>query len=192
MASNLSNPASKLVIRNARISDVPSIAELSARVYAGTGMYGYPEGALTGQINNFPEGQFVILVDEKVVGYCATFRISEALGLKSHSWTEITGNGYASRHDPDGDWLYGMEVCIDPDFRGYRLGQRLYNERKKLCQSLGLKGIVFVYPRFQKESKNIKQLKTISTPSRIKKRATRYYPFNYRMALKSLALFQNI
>ena len=56
---------------------------------------------------------------------------------------EITGNGYASRHDPDGDWLYGMEVCVDPEFRGYRLGQRLYNERKKLCQALGLKGIVF-------------------------------------------------
>src|SRR5690606_35570252 len=29
------------------------------------------------------------------------------------------------------------------DCRGYRLGQRLYNERKRLCQSLGLRGIVF-------------------------------------------------
>jgi predicted amidohydrolase/GNAT superfamily N-acetyltransferase len=143
MSGKLSNQSSKLLIRNAKLRDVPAITSLSARVYAGTGMHGYSEGAVTGQINNFPDGQFVILVDEKVVGYCATFRISEQIGLKPHTWTEITGNGYASRHDPNGDWLYGMEVCVDPDYRGYRLGQRLYNERKKLCQSLGLKGIVF-------------------------------------------------
>lgn len=143
MVGTLSNPSSKLVVRNARLSDVPDITSLSSRAYAGTGLHGYSEGSVTGQINNFPDGQFVILVDEKVVGYCATFRISEAVGLKPHTWAEITGNGYASRHDPDGDWLYGMEVCVDPEYRGYRLGQRLYNERKKLCQSLGLQGIVF-------------------------------------------------
>lgn len=143
MSGKLSNPSSKLFIRNAKPGDVSAIASLSSRVYAGTGMHGYSEGSVTGQINNFPDGQFVILVDDKVVGYCATFRISEAIGLKPHTWTEITGNGYASRHDPNGDWLYGMEVCVDPEFRGYRLGQRLYNERKKLCQALGLKGIVF-------------------------------------------------
>ena len=143
MSGKLANQSSKLIIRNAKPSDVPAITRLSSRVYVGTGMYGYSEGAVMGQINNFPDGQFVILVDEKVVGYCATFRISEQIGLKPHTWAEITGNGYASRHDPNGDWLYGMEVCVDPEYRGYRLGQRLYNERKKLCQSLGLKGIVF-------------------------------------------------
>lgn len=36
-----------------------------------------------------------------------------------------------------------MEVCIDPEYLGYRLGQRFYNERKKLCESLNLRGIVF-------------------------------------------------
>lgn len=141
--NTLSDPKNQIVIRNALIADAPGICDLSSRAYKGTGMYGYSEGAITGQINHFPQGQFVILIGEKVVGYCATFRIGEELALKSHNWTEITGNGYASRHDPDGEWLYGMEVVVDPEYRGYRLGQRLYNERKKLCESLGLKGIVF-------------------------------------------------
>ena len=141
--NKLSNPQSHLFIRNAKLGDVPAIAELSSRVYEGTGMEGYPQGALRGQINTFPEGQFVILVNDRIVGYCATFIIDEKIALKEHNWAEITGNGYASRHDPEGDWLYGMEVCLDPEYRGYRLGQRLYTERKKLCQSLGLKGIVF-------------------------------------------------
>ena len=134
---------SVLHIRNAAVSDVPAICSLTAKTYAGSGMQGYPQGAVTGQIHNFPAGQFVVTVDDKIVGYCATFLISGKLALKPHTWIEITGNGYASRHDPKGDWLYGMEVCVDPDYRGYRLGQRLYNERKKLCQSLGLKGIIF-------------------------------------------------
>jgi predicted amidohydrolase/GNAT superfamily N-acetyltransferase len=78
-----------------------------------------------------------------VVGYCATFIIEEKYALSPHTWTEITGNGYASRHNPDGDWLYGMEVCVDPGYRGYRIGQRLYDQRKKICFDYELKGIVF-------------------------------------------------
>ncbi|MFZ0789853.1 MAG: GNAT family N-acetyltransferase [Chromatiaceae bacterium] len=142
-ANALSNPRSRLTVRNAARRDVPAIAALNARVYRDAGMTALTEGQITGQINNFPEGQFVALVDRQVVGHCATFRVSEAVGLKPHTWTEITGNGYASRHEPQGDWLYGMEVCVDPDYRGYRIGQRLYNQRKQLCQELRLKGIVF-------------------------------------------------
>lgn len=158
--TTLDNPRSRLSIRNATAADVPAIADLSTRVYAGTGMYGYSTGSLRGQINNFPAGQFVAMVDDLVVGYCATFRISESIGLKRHSWTEITGNGYASRHDPNGDWLYGMEVCVDPAFQGYRIGQRLYNQRKALCQSLGLKGIVFA-GRLPTLAKRIKRFKNV-------------------------------
>ncbi|WP_022949275.1 carbon-nitrogen hydrolase family protein [Methylohalobius crimeensis] len=140
----LDNPRSRLEVRNATLRDVPEIASLIDRVYAGTGMTGYSAGSLIGQINNFPEGQFAAMVEDRVVGYCATFRISGELALKPHTWEEITGHGYASRHDPEGEWLYGMEVCVDPRYRGYRIGQRLYNARKRLCQDLGLKGIVFV------------------------------------------------
>lgn len=149
-----------LEIRKATLKDVTSITNLSDRVYRNTPMGGYSEGTITGQINNFPEGQFVALANDKVVGYCATFRISGKIALKPHTWVEITGNGYASRHDPKGEWLYGMEICVDPEFRGYRLGQRLYNERKKLCQSLGLKGITFV-GRLPTLAKRIKRAGTV-------------------------------
>ena len=81
-------------------------------------MPGYSAAALRGQINHFPAGQFVATVADQVVGYCATFRIGGDVGLKPHNWTEITGNGYASRHDHHGEWLYGMEVCVDPALSG--------------------------------------------------------------------------
>jgi predicted amidohydrolase/GNAT superfamily N-acetyltransferase len=80
---------------------------------------------------------------EEIVGYAASFRIDDAAALAPHTWAEITGGGYASRHDPKGDWLYGMEVCVDPAWRGQRVGQRLYDARKRLAENFELKGIVF-------------------------------------------------
>ena len=82
--NQLKNPDSKLTLRNAMPSDVPGICDLTRRVYQESGMQGYPHGAVRGQINHFPQGQFVVLVDDKVVGYCATFRISEKHALRQH------------------------------------------------------------------------------------------------------------
>jgi predicted amidohydrolase/GNAT superfamily N-acetyltransferase len=98
---------------------------------------------LRGQITQFPGGQFVVVHQERVIGYCATFIIDGKIAFRPHTWMEITGGGYASRHDSEGDYLYGMEACVDPEYRGFRIGQRLYNERKKLCQEWRLKGTVF-------------------------------------------------
>lgn len=151
-------PQGQLSIRNALLSDVSQIKELIAKAYPD--IPNYTNSMLRGQINNFPEGQFVVTYGEKVIGYCATFQISNEIGLKPHVWAEITGDGYASRHDPKGDYLYGMEVCVDPEFRGYRIGQRLYDARKKLCQELRLKGIVFG-GRLPSLQKRIKKYGTI-------------------------------
>ncbi len=39
--------------------------------------------------------------------------------------------------------LYGIDVFIHPQYRGLRLGRRLYDSRKELCELLNLSGIVF-------------------------------------------------
>ncbi len=131
----------KLVIRQATLEDVPGIVALSRKIYGEDG--GYVEGNVRGQINNFAEGQFVADYEGKIVGNCATFIISEDIALKPHSWTEITGGAFASRHNPDGDTLYGMDVGVDPEFRRLRIGQRFYAVRRELCEYFELKGIVF-------------------------------------------------
>lgn len=130
----------KLVTRQAVLDDVPALRALSFKVYSSVALTG---AMLRGQISSFPQGQFVIEYEGRIVGHCATFVIGGDICLEPHSWDEITGNGYASRHDPEGDYLYGMEVCVDPDYRGMRIGSRLYVRRRELCKELGLKGIVF-------------------------------------------------
>ncbi|MFC4729058.1 GNAT family N-acetyltransferase [Coralloluteibacterium thermophilus] len=131
----------RLTLRNATVADIPAVVALTERVYGASA--GYSPEMLTGQVAQFPQGVFVALYEDEVVGYCATFRIDEASAMRPHRWIEIAGGGYGARHLSTGDWLYGMEVCVDPRFRGLRIGRRLYEQRKRLCQELGLKGIVF-------------------------------------------------
>ncbi len=141
MATKRTGTPSRLTIRQATLDDVPQLVDLTASVY--TTEWGHSAEMLRGQQAHFPQGQFVAEYDGRVVGYCATFRIDEAAALAPHTWTQITGGGFGSRHDPHGDWLYGMEVVVNPEFRGMRIGQRLYKARKRLCMDLKLRGIVF-------------------------------------------------
>ena len=60
-----------------------------------------------------------------------------------HSYQEITGNYTFSTHTPDGDVLYGIDIFIKPQYRGLRLGRRLYDYRKELCERLNLRGVAF-------------------------------------------------
>lgn len=149
-----SESSPKLFVRKARLDDAAAISALSARVYGEKIAFG--EKTIRAQINNFPDGQFVAVLMGKVVGHCATFMIAEDLALRSHTWHEITGNGLAARHDPKGDYLYGMEVSVDPSCRRLRIGQRLYDARKALCQEYELKGIVFG-GRMPSYSRNVRQ-----------------------------------
>ena len=118
-----------------------AIADLVRRAY--TELPPYTHGELRGQLNNYPEGCFVAKLDGKLVGYCATMRLDENVAMADSSWETVTGNGFGSRHDPTGDWLYGYEMCVDPDVRGTRIGRRLYEERRALAERLDLTGIVF-------------------------------------------------
>jgi predicted amidohydrolase/ribosomal protein S18 acetylase RimI-like enzyme len=133
--------AAKLVIRNATPDDVDEIIALVQRVYPDD--QPYTPGMVRGQIVSYPEGQFLVEYEGKAVGYAASFLIDETTAMGQHRWSEITGGGYGSRHDPNGEWLYGMEVCVDPSRRRLRIGQRLYDARERLCEVQELKGIVF-------------------------------------------------
>ena len=145
----------RLEIRNARAKDVSGIAALVRRAY-GDGA-AYTLGEIRGQINNFSEGCFVALLDDNIIGYCATMQLAEGLALSDRSWDEITGNGFGSRHDPTGDWLYGYEMVVDPKVRGVRIGRRLYEERRALAEERDLSGIAFGgrMPNYRKARKKV-------------------------------------
>lgn len=94
-------------------------------------------------INRFPEGQVVVKVNDDIAGCALSIVIQNDEFEGHHTYKEITGNYTFDTHSPDGDILYGIDVFIKPEFRGLRLGRRLYDYRKELCERLNLKGIAF-------------------------------------------------
>lgn len=94
------------------------------------------------QLRVFAAGQHVALLDGQVVGQSSTFRIAGARALAQHSYREITGHNRFTQHDPAGDWLYGADMSVHPDYRGRGVATALYTARKALVSQLGLRGII--------------------------------------------------
>ena len=94
-------------------------------------------------IKKFPEGQVVIKVHNQIAGCALSIIVDYDKFDDFHTYNEITANCTFKTHDNDGDMLYGVDVFIKPEFRGLRLGRRLYDYRKELCERLNLKGMAF-------------------------------------------------
>lgn len=90
----------------------------------------------------FPEGDFVALDGERVVGLGSGFFIDFDFENPDHSFQEIIAEGYYSNHDPNGDWYYGGDISVHPEYRGQGIGRLLYEARKDLVRRYQRKGIV--------------------------------------------------
>jgi predicted amidohydrolase/GNAT superfamily N-acetyltransferase len=84
-----------------------------------------------------------IKVDDELAGCALSIIVDYSTYDDYHTYKEITGAYTFDTHTAKGNKLYGIDVFIRPKFRGLRLGRRLYDYRKELCEKLNLKGIVF-------------------------------------------------
>lgn len=94
-------------------------------------------------ISKFPEGQVVIKINGHIAGCALSIIVDYDLFDDNHTYQDITGDYTFSTHTNDGDVIYGIDVFIKPEFRGLRLGRRLYDYRKELCERLNLRGLAF-------------------------------------------------
>ncbi|ADY51658.1 Nitrilase/cyanide hydratase and apolipoprotein N-acyltransferase [Pseudopedobacter saltans DSM 12145] len=93
-------------------------------------------------IDIFPEGQLCVELNGHVVA-CALAIILNSKNTNIYDkYYSIIDNGRFTKHDIEGDVLYGIEVFVHPKYRELRLGRRLYDARKELCEEMNLKSIV--------------------------------------------------
>ena len=90
----------------------------------------------------FAEGNFVALDGERVIGLGSGFLIDFEFDQAQHSFQEIIDGGFYSRHDPGGDWYYGADISVHPEYRRRGVGSRLYQARKDIARRLNRRGIV--------------------------------------------------
>ncbi|MBS1518999.1 MAG: bifunctional GNAT family N-acetyltransferase/carbon-nitrogen hydrolase family protein [Bacteroidetes bacterium] len=103
----------------------------------------WSEDHIQSLVNKFPEGQVVIKIGGKIAGCALSIIVDYDEFDKKHTYRDVTGNYTFDTHNDDGDVLYGIDIFIKPEFRGLRLGRRLYDYRKSLCEKLNLKEIMF-------------------------------------------------
>jgi ribosomal protein S18 acetylase RimI-like enzyme len=90
----------------------------------------------------FPEGYFVAMVDGRPVGMGAGIYLDFDFERPQHTIAGITGEHQCANHDPDGDWYYGTDITVLPEYRGRGIGGMLYDRRKALVIRDGKKGII--------------------------------------------------
>ncbi len=91
----------------------------------------------------FPKGNFVAITDNgKIVGLGSGFLIDFDFDHPDHRFNEIIDEGYYTQHDPNGDWYYGADITVHPDYRRRGIGGMLYAARKGIIRRLNRKGLV--------------------------------------------------
>lgn len=90
----------------------------------------------------FPEGFFVVLDGDRVVGQGAGIFLDFDFSRPQHSILEITGEHQCANHRPEGAWYYGTDIAVHPDYRRRGIGKMLYDLRKDLVRRHHKRGIL--------------------------------------------------
>ena len=131
----------KLETRNLRMSDYEDVKAIMDRAYAGMGG-SWSKNQYATLMSICPQAQICIEDKGAVVAAALTLIIDYSNLEQYHSYEDVVSDGRFEGHDPDGDYLYGIDLFVHRDYRGMRLGRRLYDARKELCEQMNLKGII--------------------------------------------------
>ena len=137
---DLSTFERNLLVRPIRLEDFDQIVALQLKCFPG--MKTWSQEQIESQLTIFPEGQICVEYQGRIVASSSSLILDFAMYADWHSWHEIADEGFIRNHTPEGNTLYGIEVMVDPEFRGMRLARRLYDARKKLAQTKNLMRIV--------------------------------------------------
>lgn len=130
-----------LKIAEIKKKDYPQLKTLMDRVYVSLGG-AWSKTTINTLIDSFPEGQIALFDHDKLIGMVLTMRVNYQRFSNPHTYDDLLGQREIIKDDPEGDALYGIDALIDPDYRGYRLGRRLYDARKELCRQMNFRAIL--------------------------------------------------
>lgn len=142
-------------IRKLRKTDYNNVISLQKKCFPG--MKPWKKEQFESLIDIFPDGQFCITHDKKIIASSCSLMLNMDEYDETQSWREMTDSGYITNHNPNGHTLYGIEMMVDPAFRSMKLARRLYEKRKKLTKEKNLKRIVIAgrIPGYNKHAKKM-------------------------------------
>ena len=138
----MSKPKTRITTRRWRREDIPEIIACSRATYHDySEEYIYTERQYEMQLSAFPQGQFVAVLGEKIIGYATSMIVN----IDDEFWydvDELTGAGTFSTHNQDGDTLYGADIAVHPDYQRRGVAMLLYKRRRSLLKKYNLRRMI--------------------------------------------------
>ncbi len=134
----------RFLIRSATLADVPQMREVQLRCFPTLAKHELlTEAHYANHIKVFPEGQLVVMDDNRVVASSSTLRMQ--FPKPEHTFLEATDNLWITNaHLPQGDWLYQFDMGVLPAYRGLKLSKDIYLAQQELAKDLAMKGQITV------------------------------------------------
>lgn len=129
-------------VRRARPDDIAQLINLQFEVYPPSGfppVNRWGASSLEAHQRVFPEGQLVAEIEGRIVGAAVTLVGRAARFCQPHTFMQAIGNTKLKAHDPRGDALYGVDICVSPFFRRRGVARALYDARFDLQRRLKLR-----------------------------------------------------
>jgi GNAT superfamily N-acetyltransferase len=130
----------QFIIRNATLDDVIQMEFVQSQCYPTLHESEIlNRNHFANHIKIFPEGQLVIEEDGKIIASASTFRC--CFPEHDSNFLEETDNLWLTKvHMHEGNWMYGIDMGVLPEYRGLGLSKEMYKARLDVCRNLGLIG----------------------------------------------------
>lgn len=126
----------RTVVRSLTMDDYDGLVAMHLKCFPG--LQPWTREQIESQLSIFPEGQICVEIDGQLAASSSSLIIEFDPSAAYHNWREVSDNGFIRNHNPEGDSLYGIEIMVEPEFRGMKLSRRIYDARKELCRNRNL------------------------------------------------------
>ncbi|WP_138751164.1 GNAT family N-acetyltransferase [Paenibacillus sinopodophylli] len=93
-------------------------------------------------ISRFHAGALCAEVDGRLIGSMTGLLVNLADYSHAHDWNTIADSGYIRNHNPSGDTLYVVDICVIPEYRKSGIGKWLMQSMYETVVHLGLKRLL--------------------------------------------------
>lgn len=104
---------------------------------------GGSEDIVRAPLKVFPDGYFIASVDGTPAGSFSSTVINNDLDHPIATWEEIASAGLLTKHNPNGNALYGVAIGVSYKYRGLKIRSLLLERVKEFAVELNLEFLFF-------------------------------------------------
>ncbi|WP_272495812.1 GNAT family N-acetyltransferase [Bacillus pinisoli] len=130
----------KAIIRNYTENDFDSLIDIQKASFPPPfpSELWWNKEQLHNHVSFFPEGTLCVEIDGELCGSMTGLLKHYTHGDSHQTWDEATDSGYIKNHDPNGNSLYVVDICIKPTYRKYGLGKWMMQSMYETVVALNL------------------------------------------------------